>query len=108
MQIDDKLISYLEDLSYLTLPADEKLRLTEDLGKILNSIERLSELNTEGVQERSHPFEPQPNPKGEGFPLDSINCFRDDVVRPSFDRELILKNAPVRNDEFFVAPKTVE
>jgi len=95
MQIDDKLISYLEDLSYLTLPADEKLRLSEDLGKILNSIERLSELNTDGVQERSHPF-------------DNNNVFRDDKVRPSFDRELILKNAPVRNDKFFVAPKTVE
>jgi len=108
MQIDDKLISYLEDLSYLTLPADEKLRLSEDLGKILNSIERLSELNTDGVQERSHPFEPQPNPKGEGSPLDNVNVFRDDEVRPSFDRELILKNAPVRNDKFFVAPKTVE
>jgi aspartyl-tRNA(Asn)/glutamyl-tRNA(Gln) amidotransferase subunit C len=95
MQIDDKLISYLEDLSYLTLPAGEKSRLAEDLGKILNSIEKLRELNTDGVQECSHPF-------------GNFNVFRDDEVRPSFDRELILKNAPVRNDEFFVAPKTVE
>jgi aspartyl-tRNA(Asn)/glutamyl-tRNA(Gln) amidotransferase subunit C len=95
MQIDDKLISYLEDLSCLALPAGEKSRLAGDLEKILNSMARLTELNTDGVQERSHPF-------------DNVNAFRDDEVRPSFDRELILKNAPVRNDEFIVAPKTVE
>jgi aspartyl-tRNA(Asn)/glutamyl-tRNA(Gln) amidotransferase subunit C len=56
---------------------------------------RLGELNTDGVVERSHPF-------------DNVNVFRDDEARPSFDRELILQNAPVRNDEMFIAPKTVD
>jgi len=95
MQIDGSLISYLEDLSCLTLSDSEKSRLTGDLQKILDYMARLSELNTDGVPERSHPF-------------DNVNVFRDDEVRPSLDRELILKNAPVRNDEMFVAPKTVE
>jgi aspartyl-tRNA(Asn)/glutamyl-tRNA(Gln) amidotransferase subunit C len=95
VQIDDKLISYLEDLSFLTLSDDEKKRLAGDLENILNDFTRLSELNTDGVQEYSHPF-------------NNVNIFRDDEVRPSFDRELILKNAPARNDEMFIAPKTVE
>jgi len=95
MQIDDNLIDYLEKLSCLTFSDEEKSRLSGDLKKILDYMERLGELDTEGVLERSHPF-------------DNNNSFRDDEVFPSFDRELILKNAPLRNDEMFIAPKTVE
>ena len=95
MQIDDKLIGYLEDLSCLTLTRQEKLRLSGDLEKILGYMNRLGELDTEGVSERSHPF-------------DNVNVFRDDETQVSFDRELILQNAPQRNDEMFIAPKTVE
>ena len=95
MQIDEKLIAYLEDLSCLTLSGEEKQRLTGELEKILNGMARLAEPNTENVPERSHPF-------------DNVNAFRDDETLTSFDRELILKNAPNRNNEMFVAPKTVE
>jgi aspartyl-tRNA(Asn)/glutamyl-tRNA(Gln) amidotransferase subunit C len=95
MQIDDKLISYLEDLSFLTLSGEEKSRLAGDLESILNDFTRLNGLNTDGVEEFSHPF-------------NNVNSFRDDEVHPSFDRELILKNAPHRNDTLFIAPKTVD
>jgi aspartyl-tRNA(Asn)/glutamyl-tRNA(Gln) amidotransferase subunit C len=95
MQIDDKLISYLEDLSCLTLSEAEKSRLTGDLKEILSGMERLSGLNTEGVPERSHPF-------------DDVNAFRNDEAGESFERGLILKNAPEKNDTMFIAPKTVE
>ena len=95
MQIDNELIEYLEDLSCLALSNNEKTSLTGDLQKILDYMARLSEIDTNGVNERSHPF-------------DDVNAFRDDEVRASFERELILKNAPVKNNEFTVAPKTVE
>lgn len=95
MNIDNDLIAYLEALSCLTLSDDEKQRLSGDLGKILKYMERLSELNTENVPERSHPF-------------DNVNAFRDDTIQASFDRELILKNAPHRSDEMFIAPQAVE
>ena len=95
MQIDEKLIAYLEDLSCLTLSADEKTRLTGDLQKIVDYMARLGELDTTGVSERSHPF-------------DDVNAFRDDEARLSFERALIMQNAPTKNDEFIIAPKTVE
>ena len=95
MQIDDNLISYLEDLSCLTLSDEEKQRLTGDLGDIISGMAKLSELDTSGVSERSHPF-------------DNVNAFREDETAPSVERELIMKNAPNRNDEMFIAPKTVE
>ena len=92
--IDDDLIAYLEDLSGLALVDDEKNRLKGDLKDILSHMTLLSELDTEGVTERSHPF-------------DNVNALRDDLVQPSFDRELILKNAPNRSDEMIIAPKTL-
>ena len=95
MQIDEKLIDYLENLSCLTLSSEEEQQLSGDLKKILSYMERLGELDTDGVPERSHPF-------------DAVNAFRDDEVKPSFDREFILQNAPFRNGETFIAPKTVE
>jgi aspartyl/glutamyl-tRNA(Asn/Gln) amidotransferase C subunit len=95
MQIDDKLLAYLEDLSCLTLSANEKTKLTHDLQEILDYMARLGEIDTNGVAERSHPF-------------DNVNDFRDDKIGPSFDRALILQNAPVKNDEAIIAPKTVE
>ncbi|MCL2804781.1 MAG: Asp-tRNA(Asn)/Glu-tRNA(Gln) amidotransferase subunit GatC [Treponema sp.] len=104
MQVDDKLISYLENLSCLTLSESEKKSMTEDFQKTLIDISRIKELGkpqgTENVlrgdtRECSSPF-------------DDVNVFREDDVCPSLDRSLILKNAPVKNDEFFMAPKTVE
>ena len=95
MEIDAKLIAYLEDLSCLTLSEDEKRLLTNDLGEILSGMAQLSELDTQNVPERSHPF-------------DNVNAFREDDAKDSLERELILKNAPDRNDEMFIAPRTVE
>ena len=95
MQIDKDLIAYLEELSCLTLSDVEKRQLTGDLQDILSGMARLGELDTEGVPERSHPF-------------DNVNAFRDDEISLSFERTLILKNTPEKNDRMFVAPKTVE
>ena len=94
MIINEQLISYLEDLSCLIFTDDEKIGLTKDLKEILNSMEQLCSFNAEDVPERSHPFE-------------YTNAFRSDDVQVSFERECILKNAPERDDESFVVPKTV-
>ncbi|MDR0197726.1 MAG: Asp-tRNA(Asn)/Glu-tRNA(Gln) amidotransferase subunit GatC [Oscillospiraceae bacterium] len=95
MIIDGKLLEYLENLSCLTLSDGEKERLSADLGEILSFMERLGELDAAGVPERSHPF-------------DDVNAFREDEAGGSFDRSLILRNAPEKNGEAFIAPKTVE
>ena len=95
MRIDDELIAYLEDLSSLSLSDHEKKRLAVDLGDIIGGMARLDELDTENAPARSHPF-------------DNVNAFRDDEIQPSFDRALILKNAPKSGDEMFIAPKIME
>ncbi|MBR0241229.1 MAG: aspartyl/glutamyl-tRNA amidotransferase subunit C, partial [Kiritimatiellae bacterium] len=37
-----------------------------------------------------------------------VNAFREDVVRPSLDREAALANAPERVGDEFLLPKIVE
>ena len=93
IQVDDKLILHLEDLSCFTLSDSERSRLAADFQKLLDGISLISELNTDGAPE---------------YCPDNVNIFREDEIIPSLDRELVLKNAPVKNDEMFIAPKTVE
>ena len=90
MDIDEGLICYLEELSCLKLTESEFERIGGDLSKIIGYVDRLKELDTEGVTARSHPF-------------CHVNALRDDVLKASFDRELILKNAPDKNSGMFVA-----
>ena len=85
MTIDDKLITYLEDLSRLKLSEDEEKKAKEDLGKILAYIDKLNELDTTDMEAISHPFS-------------FTNNFREDEAAASADRELILKNAPQQKD----------
>jgi aspartyl-tRNA(Asn)/glutamyl-tRNA(Gln) amidotransferase subunit C len=90
------MIAYLEDLSCLALSDNEKTRLAGDLQKIMDNLAiNLTSSQAGIVPECINP-------------LDTVNVFREDKVYPSLDRELVLKNAPFKNDEMFIAPRTVE
>ena len=95
MVIDDKLIQYLEDLSRLHLTEEEKEKSKEELGKILNYVDMLNELDTTGVEEMSHPFS-------------FTNNSREDEAVNTENREALLANAPEQKDGCFKVPQTVE
>ena len=95
MVITDELISYLDELARIRLSEEAEQKAKEDLQKILAYIDTLNELDTEGVEPMSH-----------SFPIK--NVMREDEVRPSTDRELILSNAPKQKDGCFMVPRTVE
>ena len=107
MQIDAALISYLEDLSCLAFSDEERSRLIIDLQKTINSLNLLGELDTNGVHECASPWDSSMDESMDAS-YDTANIFRADEILPSLDRKLLLKNAPVKNEEFFIAPKTVE
>jgi len=94
VQFDEKFIAYLENLSCLTLSQDEKKRMAGDLEKIIGNMAQLEKLDTKDA--------------GQSRPYDFVNAFREDEIKPSFERELILKNAPDRSETMFCAPKTIE
>ncbi len=93
--IDDPTIDYVSILAKLELSGEEKEQAKKDMASMLDYIDKLNELDTDGVEPMSHVF-------------DVENVMREDVVTNGDGREETLANAPVRKDNAFVVPKTVE
>ena len=93
--ISDETIEYVGILAKLELSDEEKEKAKEDMGKMLDYIDKLNELDTSNVVPMRHVF-----------PVN--NVFREDVVTNGDDRENILKNAPEEKDGAFVVPKTFD
>lgn len=94
MKIDESLILKLEQLARLELSASERNRLREELNRILEMVEKLEELDTEGVDPLVYVNE-------------DVNVFREDKVHGQIDRQLALKNAPAQDGEYFQVPKVI-
>ena len=82
-------------LAKLELSAEEKEQAKADMGRMLDYIDKLGELDTTGVEPLSHVFPVQ-------------NVFREDVVTNSDMREELLGNAPEQKDGMFMVPRTFE
>ncbi len=95
MQINDELISYVASLARLSLTEAEKEKTKKELGSILNYMDILNGLDTQGIEPMSHVL-----------PLN--NVFREDEVKASYPREELLANAPDEDDGAFRVPKTLE
>lgn len=95
MEITDTLVAYVAELAHLKLDDAQRETAAGDLARMIGYVDKLSELDTQGVEPMSH-----------AFPV--TNVFREDEVRESMDRELVLKNAPESKEGCFLVPKTVE
>lgn len=95
MKITEEMVEYVAILSRLKLSDEEKVQVQNDLGSIIDYIDLLNNVDTTDIEPMSHTFAIK-------------NVFRKDEVQPSFDREELLKNAPKRDEESFIVPKTVE
>ena len=93
--ISDETIEYVGILAKLELSDEEKEAAKKDMGRMLDYIDKLNELDTSGVEPMSHVF-----------PM--TNVFREDVVTNGDERDKILLNAPEQKDGPFKVPKTVE
>jgi aspartyl-tRNA(Asn)/glutamyl-tRNA(Gln) amidotransferase subunit C len=95
MEIDRALILKLENLSRLELSETERDKLTGSLNDILKMVDKLNELNTEGVEPLVYINE-------------EVNILRDDVVKNQLSRQEALKNAPDHNGTYFKVPKVID
>ena len=93
--ISDETIDYVGILSKLELSDQEKEQAKKDMGRMLDYIDKLNELDTSQAEPMSHVF-----------PVH--NVFREDVVTNEDLREEILANAPEQKEGQFEVPKTVE
>lgn len=93
--ISDETIEYVGILAKLELSEEEKEAAKKDMGRMLDYIDKLGELDTDGIEPMSHVFPVQ-------------NVWREDVVTNGDDRENIISNAPGKKDGMFEVPKTFE
>ncbi len=97
MAIDDKMIDRIAVLSRLELGETEKQALGKELNGILNWIEQLSDIDTDGVTPMTSVKEAVEGTKR-----------RLDKTEPTAGAEAILNNAPARKLDYFTIPKVVE
>jgi aspartyl-tRNA(Asn)/glutamyl-tRNA(Gln) amidotransferase subunit C len=87
-------VLHVASLARLSLEPAEIELFTRQLNDILAYVEKLQELNTEGVTPLAHV-------------VPVSNVFRADEVRQGLDRETALSNAPAREEGAFVVPRVI-
>ena len=85
-------VAHVARLARLDVAEDELDRFAEQLGAVLEHAADVAALDTAGVPPTAHPF-----------PLS--NVLREDVVRPSLDRDEVLAMAPAAEDGRFRVPR---
>ena len=88
-------IKYVAHLARLELTPEEQQRFGDQLGHILEHIEKLKQLDVTTVEPTAH-----------AMPL--VNVTRADEARPSLPHDDALRNAPAQANGLFIVPKIVE
>lgn len=92
--ITSETVRHLAKLARLALTADELEQTKIDLTSILSHIDRLQDVDTDGVTPLDHPTE-------------LIDRHRDDAVGDSLSQQQVLANAPAVKDKFIDVPKVL-
>lgn len=88
-------VEYVAHLARLEIDDAQKDKFTSQLNDILGYIDKLNELDTQGVEPMSHA-------------MAVTNAFREDKIADSLGTEKSLANAPDARGEFFRVPKVIE
>jgi aspartyl-tRNA(Asn)/glutamyl-tRNA(Gln) amidotransferase subunit C len=95
MSVDAATVRRIAYLARIAVADDEVEHLRGELNAILAFVEQLNEVDVAGIE-----------------PMTSVTPMtmkkRPDVVTDGGDPEAVLKNAPAREDDYFLVPKVVE
>jgi aspartyl-tRNA(Asn)/glutamyl-tRNA(Gln) amidotransferase subunit C len=95
MAVDAATVRRIARLARIAVAEDEVQHLEGEINAVLAFVEQLGEVDVEGVE-----------------PMTSVTPMklpqRDDVVTDGGIAEDVLKNAPARQDDYFLVPKVVE
>lgn len=94
MKIDEQLIQRLATLAKLEFNEADKIEVQKNLGSILDLVEKLQEVNTEGVDPLIYMNE-------------NTDVFRKDEVFAIITKEQALKNAPSKDSDYIKVPKVI-
>ncbi len=94
MKITREDVAHVAKLARLELDDTSMDKFVGQLGTVLEYIETLNSVDTEGVKPMSNA-------------ISMSNAFRQDEVKPHLDREDALANAPEKEDGSFVVPRVI-
>jgi aspartyl-tRNA(Asn)/glutamyl-tRNA(Gln) amidotransferase subunit C len=94
MKLSSKEVEHVAVLARMQLTPEETETFTQQINDILIYMEKLSELDTSGVQPSTHAMK-------------LSNAFREDRVNPSLTLEEALSLAPEQDCSAFVVPKVI-
>ena len=94
MKITSEEVAHVANLAHLDMTQEEVEGMTKQLDTILSYVDKLGELNTDGIKPTTHAVANQ-------------NAFREDEVKTSLSREEALANGPLQNGEAFVVSRII-
>lgn len=95
MKINKEVITKLSNLSKLKFNNKETELISKDLSKMVNFINQLNELETDGIEPLIHMNE-------------EINNWREDKLGEILSQEKALANSPVQDSTYFKLPKVLD
>ena len=95
MKIDNKLIHDIAKLSRLKFNDASADKMKEDMRKILNFVDKLNEIDTEGVEPLI-------------YMSDEVNVLRVDKITEATSQQNALKNAPQKDSDYFKVPTVLK
>lgn len=95
MKIDNALVERLAELSKLEFNETEKQRIINDLQNIFDLVEKLNEVNVDGVEPLI-------------YMSDEVNVLRKDEVQGQVPKSEALLNAPQKDSDYFKVPKVIK
>ena len=95
MSLTAQEVEWVAHLARLHLTEAELETMTRQLSAIVDYVDQLKQVNTEGVEPLAHP-------------LPIANVFRPDEPAPSLPTDAALQNAPNRQGDYFGVPAVFE
>ncbi|EOL46685.1 aspartyl/glutamyl-tRNA(Asn/Gln) amidotransferase subunit C [Enterococcus phoeniculicola] len=95
MAISEEEVKHVAKLSKLDFKQEELESFTDQLGKIIDMVELLEEVDTEGVDFTSNVIE-------------TINVMRQDRAQPGWNRDELMRNVPETEDGFIKVPAIID
>ena len=95
MEITEEIVDHIAHLARLEFKGDAKIAIRQDLSRIIQFMDNLSELDTENVEPLI-------------FMSDEVNVLREDVAQETLSQAEALKNAPKKDSDYFRIPKVLD
>jgi aspartyl-tRNA(Asn)/glutamyl-tRNA(Gln) amidotransferase subunit C len=95
MKVNEQLIGHLSHLARLEFDTNAGQEMIHDLNRILGFVEKLEEVDTEGVEPLI-------------YMTAETNILRNDEVVQTITQDEALKNAPRKDSDYFRVPRFID